>query len=302
MRVLRAILVLLTLAVPPAANAAEELPRATGPVNDRAGVISAVFFAKLTALVTEAEKKTGSEIVILTVPSIAPDDETSYARKIFDAWGIGKKGKDNGVLILLAIKERAWRIETGYGVEGILPDGRCGEIGRRFMVPSFTAGDYGAGLLNGAAAIAEAIAKDAGVSLDPTMAPPTRIPAKQVDPGLTLFLMIFVFLWNLPWPVPFGFLVTTIVALAFYAMSPIYLIGIILSYVASLIARFFAWRALPHTKRPGFFGPQNYGTRTGSYGGSWGSGRIGGGFGGGGFGGGSFGGGFGGGGGAGGRF
>ena len=84
---------------------------------------------------------------------------------LFDSWKPGKKGKDNGVLVLLAVKERRWRIETGYGVEGILPDGLCGEIGRNYMVPYFKEAKYGEGLYQGVRAIANVIAKDAHVTL-----------------------------------------------------------------------------------------------------------------------------------------
>ncbi|MCX6011952.1 MAG: TPM domain-containing protein, partial [Chloroflexi bacterium] len=76
------------------------------------------------------------------------------------------KGKDNGVLVLLSIKERRWRIETGYGVEGILPDGLCGEIGRNYMVTYFKEGKYGEGLYKGVSAIADIIAKNAHVVLN----------------------------------------------------------------------------------------------------------------------------------------
>ena len=116
---------------------AQEIPRPQGWVNDFASVISEPYRNKLQALIVELEEKTGAEITVVTMPSIAPDDEVSFARKLFDTWKPGKKGKDNGVLVLLAIKERRWRIETGYGVEGILPDGLCGAIGRTYMVPYF---------------------------------------------------------------------------------------------------------------------------------------------------------------------
>jgi uncharacterized protein len=143
-----------------------EAPKPVGRVNDFANVIPEEYRAKLEALIREADDKTTAELAVVTVASIAPLDENAYGRMIFDAWKIGKKGKDNGVLILLAVKERRWKIETGYGLEGILPDGRCGEIGRASMVASFKAGNYGEGLYRGAAAVAYVIAKDAGITLD----------------------------------------------------------------------------------------------------------------------------------------
>ena len=96
-----------------------DIPQPQGWVSDYAGVISVEYRNKLNLLIEELEEKTNFEIAVLTVNSIAPYDEKGYARLIFDNWKIGKKGKDNGVLVLLAVKERRWRIETGYGAEGI---------------------------------------------------------------------------------------------------------------------------------------------------------------------------------------
>jgi uncharacterized protein len=144
---------------------AKDLPQPSGWVNDFSGVISQEYKEKITSLIEELEQKTSSEIAVVTVNSIAPYDEKEYARLLFDNWKPGKKGKDNGVLVLLAVKERRWRIETGYGVEGILPDSVCGEIGRNYMVPYFKEGNYGEGLYQGVIRIAQVIAQNANVSL-----------------------------------------------------------------------------------------------------------------------------------------
>ncbi|HNW39829.1 MAG TPA: TPM domain-containing protein, partial [Candidatus Omnitrophota bacterium] len=131
------------------ALAADQLPAPVGWVNDFAGVISSDRKNDITALLEKVEQKTGAEIMVITINSIAPYDEKEYARLIFDNWKPGKKGRDNGALILLAIGQRRWRIETGYGLEGILPDGLCGEIGRNYMVPYFKNGQYSEGLYQG---------------------------------------------------------------------------------------------------------------------------------------------------------
>ena len=95
---------------------AQNLPQPTGWVNDFAGVISPEYKEKLSSLIEELQQKTTTEIAVVTVNSISPYGEIEYARLLFDNWKPGKKGKDNGVLVLLAIKERRWRIETGYGI------------------------------------------------------------------------------------------------------------------------------------------------------------------------------------------
>lgn len=276
---------------------AENVPTAQGRVNDFAGVISPEYKEKLTFLISELEEKTSFEIAVVTISSIAPYDEKGYARLLFDNWKPGKRGKDNGVLVLLAVKERLWRIETGYGAEGILPDSLCGQIGRDYMVPYFKGGDYGAGLFYGVAALAREIAKDAGIAISNVKG---LKPAKNAKEPQLLFFYIFVplffFIWNLPWPVYIGLPFTLLFALVFLSLSPVLCALPIFAYLASMAVRYNYWRRQPPEKRRRFFGAQNYGGRfsSGSFGG--------GGFGGGGGGGGGFGGGSGGGGGAGGKF
>lgn len=162
---MRKIFLTLVFLLLPLLGYAQKVPQPLGWVNDFANVIDQANADKLSALADEVEQKTSTEIAVVTVAYIAPYDEKEYARMLFDNWKPGKKGKDNGVLVLLAVKERRWRIETGYGVEGILPDGLCGEIGRNYMVPNFKAGNYGEGLYQGVCAIADIIAKDAHVTL-----------------------------------------------------------------------------------------------------------------------------------------
>lgn len=169
---------------------AESAPRPTGWVSDLAGVVSSEYRDKIAALIKELEQKTSAEIMVITVNSIAPYDEKSYARMIFDSWKPGKRGRDNGVLVLLAIKERRWRIEAGYGVEGILPDGLCGQIGRNYMVPFFKQEEYGKGLYNGVAAIANVIAKDAKTALSVR---PSEGASKSFNAGWLFYL--FLALW-----------------------------------------------------------------------------------------------------------
>jgi len=163
---MRKICLLFAFVILPLFAYAENVGKPEGWVNDFANVISTDYQQKLTSLIQEVQGKTSSEIAVVTVASIAPYGEIEYARLLFDNWKPGKKGKDNGVLVLLAVKERRWRIETGYGVEGILPDGLCGEIGRNYMVPYFKQAKFGEGLYYGVTAIAKIIAKDANVSLE----------------------------------------------------------------------------------------------------------------------------------------
>ena len=106
----------------------EEFPKPKGLVNDFARVISPQHSQRLTQVTGELLRKTGVPVVVVTMPDIGGDDYNEYANRLYTAWGIGKKGEDRGVLIFVTVKERKMRIETGYGMEGLIPDGLAGEV------------------------------------------------------------------------------------------------------------------------------------------------------------------------------
>jgi len=156
----------------------QDLPRLTAPVNDFAGAIDAGAEQELEALIRRLQGATDDVMVVATVKTFQPfADMQSYAVKMFEngGQGIGVKGKDNGVLIVLALDDRQVRIETGYGLEGFLTDGFNGETSRA-MVPYFRDGDYGRGLLAGATRVAQRIAEGRNVDLNlaPVQQPNTR--------------------------------------------------------------------------------------------------------------------------------
>jgi len=155
-----------------------QFPKPVGHVNDFANVIPAATERKIAAICLEVKQKTGAEIAVTAVETVGNEYYTEYANKLFKAWGIGGQGKDNGVLFFTTIKERGVRIEVGYGLEGILPDGRVGAILDDYVVPYFRRGDYGRGSLEGTKALAQVIAKDAGVEI--TGAVPVRIKRTNV--------------------------------------------------------------------------------------------------------------------------
>ncbi len=145
--------------------AAVSFPTATGAVNDFAGVIPADAVDRMARLSQEVLEKTGTAIVVATVKDVGDNEPDMYANELYQAWGIGKKGEDKGVLIFLALRERKVRIETGYGVEGILPDGLVGEILDRYVTPYLKKNDYGAGMENAMVAVSQVVARNAGVTL-----------------------------------------------------------------------------------------------------------------------------------------
>ncbi len=276
--------------LPANALLAQEVPVAYDWVNDYAGVISFDFKDKITQVIKTTEESTSSEIAVVTIESIAPYSEVDYARKLFDTWKPGKKGKDNGVLILLAIKERRWRIETGYGVEDVLPDGLCGEIGRNYMVPYFKQGKYSEGLYLGVSEIARIL--NGGAPRNQSKAQNQNVPLN--NPFVYIFAFLFFLVWNLPWPIFIGLPFTLLFAFGFGKAAPGAGAAIIMGYIASMAIRYNFLRNQPPDKRPSFFGVQSYGANRSSHSGSWSGGGFsgGGGFRGGSGGGGGAGGGF----------
>ena len=118
----------------------------TGYVSDFANILSPGDRAAIDAEIGAFEATTSAEIAVVTVPSLGGDTVDNYAVKLFEDWGIGKKGKDNGALILVAPNERAARIEVGYGLEPFVTDAASSAIIRNTMSPAFRRGDYAAGI------------------------------------------------------------------------------------------------------------------------------------------------------------
>jgi uncharacterized protein len=290
---------------------AQDVPSSQGRVSDFANVISQEYKEKIAAVLAELEVRTSAEIAVVTRESIAPYDEFQYAQKVFDEWKIGKSGKDNGVLILVAVKERAWRIHTGYGVEGILPDSLCSSIGQNQMIPFLKKGDYSQGLYAAVTAISSVIAKDAGASLSTLEGIEFAPDVAEVQPAKDLLFMcifgfFFFLIWNIPWPIFIGLPFTLIFGWAMSQASPLAGLCVAAGYTGAMFIRYLIWSKVPAATRGAFWKVLVFGMMTkGMGGGGSGSGRSGGWSSGGGgrsSGGGSFGGGSSGGGGSGGRF
>ena len=132
---------------------AVDVPYLSGRVVDHAEILSAATRQQVDATLKAHEDKTTDQIVVLTVPSLEGDSVEQFATKVFDAWKLGQKGKDNGVLLLVSPKDRRLRIEVGYGLEGKLPDVNASRIIRNVITPRFKEGDYDRGVIDGTAAI-----------------------------------------------------------------------------------------------------------------------------------------------------
>lgn len=121
----------------------------TGYVNDFASVLSADEKVALEATLKDFHDNYGGEVAVVTVPSLGNEVIETYANTLFREWGIGQKDKDNGVLLIVAIEDRALRIEVGYGYEGVLTDARSSEIIRNTITPYFKQSAYGRGISSG---------------------------------------------------------------------------------------------------------------------------------------------------------
>lgn len=133
------------------------LPVLHGRVNDYARVLGANA-ASIEAKLAAEERATGNQVVVLTVTDLGGRDIESYANEVLHGWKLGRKGVDDGVLIVLAVKDRHARIEVGYGLEGTLTDLASSRILRDSMHPHFAAGDYAGGMEAGVDAVLAALA------------------------------------------------------------------------------------------------------------------------------------------------
>jgi uncharacterized protein len=171
-------------------------PVLTAPVNDFAHVLSEVDAAELDKDIRALLEASGDVVVVATVESIAPyADIREYAVKMFEnrGRGIGQKGKDNGALVLLALKERQVWIEAGYDLEEFITDGFAGSTSREVMVPYFRKGEYGAGLRAGVTRVIQRVAERRGVTV--TGLPPAALERQRVSiPPVVLFGFFLLFL------------------------------------------------------------------------------------------------------------
>ncbi len=140
-------------------------------VVDLAAVIDDQTETRIDRFLGELERKTSAQMVVLTVYSLDGESLEGFSLRIAEKWKLGQKGKDNGLLMVIAYKDRRYRFEVGYGLESVLPDSMVGTIGREYLVPYFRKGDYSNGVLNAVLVIARTIAASQGVQLEGLPAP-----------------------------------------------------------------------------------------------------------------------------------
>ena len=165
---------------------ADDVPGYSSYVNDYAGVITEKDKTSMEEVAKEVEEKTGAQIAVLTVKSMEPYASIDeFGMAVAEKWKVGEKGKDTGIIIILAMEERKVRIEVGYGLEGIFNDAKVGRILDNTIIPYFRGGDFSAGLRRGMFKIADTIGTEMNVELDER--------AKMQDNNFTESLCIFIF-------------------------------------------------------------------------------------------------------------
>jgi uncharacterized protein len=187
---------------PSPASAQQTLPVPRNHVEDRAGVLDPAAEQRIDGYLTELEQKTGAQIILLTIDTTGGEDTFDFAFRHAEAWKLGQKGKDNGALIMVAVKDRKYRIVTGYGLEGSLPDGWLDLMVRQYFIPNFKKGDFATGLTQGTLAVVNKVAADAGVSIaglpeySVRQTQPRR-RARRLPGGMVCFIVAIIILSSL---------------------------------------------------------------------------------------------------------
>jgi uncharacterized protein len=137
-----------------------DVPPLRGRVNDYAGVMSSEQARSLESRLAQFEQETGHQVAVLTIPTLGGEDIEGFSIRVAENWKLGKKGFDNGVILVVAVKDRRLRLEVGYGLEGVLPDAIAKRITSDYIVPRFRAQDYAGGIIAGIDAVLRVIKQE----------------------------------------------------------------------------------------------------------------------------------------------
>lgn len=137
-----------------------DVPPLRSRVNDYASVMPAQQAQALESQLAQLERHSGHQVVVLTVPTLDGEDIEGFSIRVAENWKVGKKGYDNGVILVVAVKDRRLRLEVGYGLEGLLPDAIAKRIIADYIVPHFRQQDYTGGIMAGIAAVDKVIRQE----------------------------------------------------------------------------------------------------------------------------------------------
>ena len=172
-----------------------EYPSYSGFVNDYTGTLTQEWKTKTEQLAANVESQTSCEIAVAVIDKLSGTSIEEYATGLFNKWGVGKKDKDNGILLLVAMSDHELRIEVGYGLEGTITDLEAKDIIDNVIAPRFKENNYNSGIYNGVAAIANKIYKEQGkapVAYSDTV---KSTPKKSFTDSVAWPIIIPIFIW-----------------------------------------------------------------------------------------------------------
>jgi uncharacterized protein len=169
------------------AAAALEVPKLAGRVNDQAGLLSSSEAQALDQKLAAHEKATGQQFALLTIPSLEGDPLEDFSLRVVEAWQLGKKGKDDGLLLLVVVKDRKLRIEVGYGLEGLITDAVSSRVIRNTLAPAFRSRKYAQGFNDAFDAL---IKRAGGDTSEPAAEERPRKPRGGVPTWLSILLWL----------------------------------------------------------------------------------------------------------------
>jgi uncharacterized protein len=185
------VLLLACFSVISPAEKVQDLPQPTNYVSDFAGVLSPETQTSLNALCAQVDRLAHAQIAVVTIKSLDGEPIENFATALEDKWKVGKKGTDRGILLIFAPQDRKYRFEVGYGLEGILPDGRVGTIGRQ-MVPYLQRNDFDSAITLAVQQVAGVIAADGPRTYTRAQPQPVQLTLGQLLVlGVILLLVIF---------------------------------------------------------------------------------------------------------------
>jgi uncharacterized protein len=184
--------------------AALTFPPLTGRVVDDAGILSDETKTRLTGILAQLEQKTGDQVAVATLKSLQGQDIATYGYQLGRAWGIGQRGKNNGAILIVAPTDHKVRIEVGYGLEGDLTDAASRIIIENAILPQFRAGNYDAGVEQGAVEIVRLLGGDkVDLSREPEAPQPEHRDQGHIPWVIIAFILVWIIFGRGFWPLLF---------------------------------------------------------------------------------------------------
>lgn len=224
----------------PTAFGQQAIPPVTGYVNDHTGTLTTAERDSLERRLHALERRKGAQVAVLMVPSTAPEAMEQYSLRAAEAWKLGRKGTDDGVLLVVAMNDRRLRFEVGYGLEGAIPDAVARRVISEVIVPRFRAGDFAGGIVSGLEQVEKLIE---GETLPPAQAGRTSGGLEALLQNLPLLLVMTVLLGGITRPllgrIPGATATGGIVGLTGWVLSGALVMGLgvgVLGFLLNLLA------------------------------------------------------------------